>query len=77
MSVRVVHNWNLLLVEEALAICIWYHNSPAHGYKLAADYCQNYDPSYGTSLNGSSRTKLLEMARFMLAVEAHEFENSD
>lgn len=27
---------------------------------LAADYCQNYDPSYGTSLNGPCRTKLLE-----------------
>ena len=67
VSVRVVHNWNLLLVEEALAICIWYPSSPAHGYKLAADYCQNYDPSYGTS-----RTKLLEMARFMFAVEVRE-----
>jgi hypothetical protein len=77
VSVRVVHNWNLLLVEEALAICIWYANSPAHGYKLAADYCQNYDPSYGTSLNGPSRTKLLEMAQFMFAVEAHDVENSD
>jgi len=77
VSVRIVHNWNLLLVEEAIAICIWYPNSPAHGYKLAADYCQNYDPSYGTSLNGHSRTKLLEMVRFMFAVEAHELENSD
>jgi len=72
VSVRIVHNWNLLLVEEALAICIWYPNSPAHGYKLAADYCQNYDPSYGTSLNGPSRTKLLEMVRFMSAIEALE-----
>ena len=67
----------LLLVEEALAICIWYPDSPVHGYKLAADYCQNYDPRYGTSLNGPSRTKLLEMVRFIFAVEAHELENSD
>ena len=72
VSVRVVHNWNLLLVEEALAICIRYANSPVHGYKLAADYCQNYDPSYGTSLNGPSWTKLLEMAQFMFAIEALE-----
>jgi hypothetical protein len=43
-----------------------------HGYKLAADYCQNYDPSYGSSLNGHSRTKLLAMARFMFAIEALE-----
>ena len=72
VSVRIVHNWNLLLVEEALAICIWYPNSPVHGYTLASDYFRNYDPRYGTSLNGPSRTKLLEMARFMFAVEARE-----
>jgi len=77
VSVRIVHNWSLLLVEEALAICIWYPDSPAHGYKLAADYCQNYDPSYGTSLNGPSRTKLLEVVRFMFTREALEHENPD
>ena len=76
VSVRIVHNWNLLLVEEALAICIWYSNSPVHGYTLASDYFR-YDPRYGTSLNGPSRTKLLAMARFMFAIEALEHENSD
>ena len=55
--VRVVHNWNLLLVEEALAICIWYGNSQVHGYTLASDYFRNYDPRYGSSLNGPSRTR--------------------
>ncbi len=40
--VRIIHNWDLLLVEQALAICVWYSDSPAHGYKLAADYCQHY-----------------------------------
>ena len=77
VSVRIVNDWNLMLVEEALAICLWYSNSPAHGYKLAADYCQNYDPQYGDSLNGPSRTKLLEMVRFMSTIEAHCHENSD
>ncbi|MGO8696644.1 MAG: hypothetical protein ACLQVY_02850 [Limisphaerales bacterium] len=33
---RIIHNWDLLLVERALAICLWYSDSPAHGYKLAA-----------------------------------------
>jgi hypothetical protein len=33
--VRIVHNWNLLLVEEALGICLWHTDSPSHGYKLA------------------------------------------
>jgi phage tail sheath gpL-like len=77
VSVRIVHNWNLLLVEETLAVNNWYANSPAHGCKLAADYCQNYAPSDGTSPNGPSRTKLLEMARFMFAGEAQDLENSD
>src|SRR5215831_5511451 len=30
-AVRIVHNWNLLLVEEALSICLWHIDSPSHG----------------------------------------------
>jgi hypothetical protein len=48
-----------------------------HDYTLASDYFRNYDPRYGTSLNGPSRTKLLEMVQFMFTVEALEHENSD
>jgi hypothetical protein len=70
--VRIVHNRNLLLVEEALGICLWHADSPSHGYKLAADYCRHYDPRYGESLNGPSRTKLNEIVRFMFTVEALE-----
>ena len=70
--VRIVHNWNLLLVEEALDICLWHADSPSHGYKLAADYCQHYDSRYSNSLNGPSRAKIKEIVRFMLAVEALE-----
>ena len=70
--VRIVHNWNLLLVEEALGICLWHADSPSHGYKLAADYCQHYDSRYSNSLNGPSRAKIEEIVRFMLAVEALE-----
>jgi hypothetical protein len=70
--VRVVHHWNLMLVEKGLAIYLWYQDSPAHGYKLAADYCQNFDSRYGNGLNGSSRTKILEMVRFLRAVEKLE-----
>lgn len=65
-------NWNLLLVEEALAACLWYSNSPARGYKLAADYCQNYDPRYGDSLNRPSRLRLLKIVWFMSTLEANE-----
>jgi hypothetical protein len=73
-AVRVINNWNLLLVEQALAIWLWHHDSPGHGYKLAADYCQHYDSRYGNGLNGPSRTKLEEMVRFMFSMEALEDE---
>lgn len=70
--VRVIHNWNLMLVEQSLAIWLWHTDSPAHGYKLAADYCQYSDARYGNDLNGPSRTKLLEIIRFMFTIEAWE-----
>jgi hypothetical protein len=70
--VRIVHHWNLLLVEEALGIYLWHVDSPSHGYKLAANYCQHYDSRYGNSLNGPSRTKLKAIVRFMYAVDALE-----
>lgn len=71
-QVRIVHNWNLMLVEHALAIYLWHTNSPADGYKLAAHYCQNYDAQYGSGLNGPSRTKIEEIVRFMFTIEALE-----
>jgi hypothetical protein len=70
--VRIVRNWNLLLVEEALSVYLWHGQSPSHGYKLTADYCRHYDPRYGESLNGPSRTKIAEIVRFMFTVEALE-----
>jgi hypothetical protein len=70
--VRIIHNWNLLLVEKGLEIYLWHSDSPAHGYKLAADYCQHYDSRYGNDLNGPSQTKIKEMVRFMFTFEALE-----
>jgi len=70
--VRIVHCWPLLLVEEGLAIYRWHADSPSHGYKLAADWAQNYDSRHGNGLNGPSRGKLHELVRFMFAVEAIE-----
>lgn len=70
--VRIIHNWNLMLVEQGLSICLWHQDSPAHGYKLAADYCRHYDPRYGNGLNGPSRTKISEIVRFMFTIEALE-----
>jgi hypothetical protein len=73
--VRVIHNWNLMLLEQALGVHLWHADSPAHGYKLAADYCQHYDSRYGNGLNGPSRTKIEEMVRFMFTFEAMEGEH--
>lgn len=70
--VRMIRNWSLMLVEQGLAIHLWYADCPALGYKLAADYCQHYDPHYGTDLNGPSRAKIEEIVRFMLAIEVSE-----
>jgi hypothetical protein len=67
--VRVVHNWDLMLVEQALAICLWHPDSPAHGYRLAADYCQHYDSRHGNGLNGPSRTKIQKIAHFVSKLE--------
>jgi hypothetical protein len=67
--VRIIHNWDLMLVEQALAICLWYSDSPTLGYKLAADYCQHYDSRHGNGLNGPSRTKIEEMAHFVNKLE--------
>lgn len=70
--VRIVHNWDLMLVEHGLAIHLWRTDCPADGYKLAADYCENYDSRYGNGLNGPSRTRIEEIVRFMFTIEALE-----
>ncbi|HEX5443358.1 MAG TPA: hypothetical protein VFW87_06005 [Pirellulales bacterium] len=70
--VRIVTNWNLLIVENALAVMLGYALGPSSGYRLAADYCRQYDPRYGETLSGPSETKILEIVRFMFTREALE-----
>jgi hypothetical protein len=70
--VRIVHCWPLLLVEEGLALYLGIGDSPAAGYKLAADFCQHYDSRFGNCLNGPSRTKIMEIVQFMFTTEAIE-----
>lgn len=71
-AVRIVNCWPLLLVEKGIALYLGIDDSPSDGYKLAADLCQNYDPRYGNGLNGPSRTKIMEIVRFMFTLEALE-----
>jgi hypothetical protein len=69
---RTIKNWNLLLVEKAFAIVLWYSDSPGHGYELAVAFAKNYDSKYGDGLNGPSRTKIMEMLRLIHVVEGYE-----
>lgn len=71
-QVRVIRNWDLLLVEEGIAIALWSSGSPSQGYKLAVDFCQNYDGRYGNGLNGPSRERLQEIMDFIRRQEAFE-----
>jgi hypothetical protein len=76
-AVRIIHCWQLLLVEQGLALYLDFQDTPSDGYKLAADYCQHYDSRYGNSLNGPSRTKIREIVRFMFTIEAREELNGE
>ena len=69
---RIIECWPLLLVEKGLALHAGLETHPPAGYKLAADWAQNYDPRYGNGLNGPSRGKLEELVRFMFGIEALE-----
>ncbi len=71
-QVRQVQNWNLLLVEKAIAITFNARVEPFDGYKLAAHYCQNYDPQYGNGLNRPSLEKIKAIRRWVLRIEAFE-----
>lgn len=70
--VRIIHCWPLLLVEEGLGLHTGLNRHPSDGYKLAADWAQNYDSRYGNGLNGPSRGKLQELVRYMFAMEVVE-----
>lgn len=70
--VRLVKNWDLLLIEQALDIVLGHSPTPSDGYRLAADYCQHADARTGYGLSAASTTKISEVRRFMLRQEASE-----
>src|SRR4030042_4983963 len=71
-TARIIKNRHLFLIEEVLRIYLWHLNLPQEGYRLAANYCEHYDPSYGNCLNGPSYTKIHKIVRFMFTIEALE-----
>ena len=70
--VRLIRDQKLYVIEEGLRIYLGRTISPSDGYRLAADYCENYDPAYGNCLNGPSAFKIREIVRFMFGIEARE-----
>ena len=75
--IRTIENWNLYMVEKGMAILLNPFSQPTHGYKLAAEYCEHYDPRYGNGLNGPSQAKIMEMVPWMFTVEALEDEGAE
>ncbi len=71
-AVRIIRDHNLFLIECALHIYLGHGSTPTDGYRLAANYCENYDPRYGNSLNGPSRRRIEEVIDFIDHVEARE-----
>jgi len=71
-SVRLIRNENLFFVESGLGLFLGHSRSPTEGYRLATAFCEHYDPRYGNGLNGPSVGKIEEIARHILATEAHE-----
>jgi hypothetical protein len=70
--VRIIKDWNLVLIEQGLALYVRQARRPADGYTLAADYCRYYDPHYGTDLNGPAAEGIEAIIRFITATEAQE-----
>jgi hypothetical protein len=71
-AVRIISDHNLFLIECGLQIYLGHGDTPTEGYRLAANYSENYDPRYGNSLNGPSRRRIEEIIDFIHCVEACE-----
>ncbi len=67
--VRIPRNMDLFFVEQALAIGLGLQRRPSEGYRLAANFCEEYDPSYGTGLLRKSRARIRAIARFVVRHE--------
>src|SRR5579864_1626422 len=71
-AVRIIRDHNLFLIECGIHIYLEHGKKPTEGYRLAADYCENYNPRYGNSLNGPSLRRLEEIIDFVHHVACRE-----
>ncbi|WP_295443885.1 hypothetical protein [uncultured Thiodictyon sp.] len=74
--VRIIKNWDLLLIEEGLALYLGERRDPTAGYRLAVDECKHYEGLFG-DLTRPSRAKLTALIGFVATTEAREGECFD
>jgi hypothetical protein len=72
--VRVIGNMDLFRIELALEIILHYPEESAVAYKLAAKFCERYNPKYGNALTKESLNAIGVIAWFMREMENVERE---
>ena len=63
-SVRIIHSWELLIVETALECVLRPSVSQVLAYDLARQYCERYDARYGSGLIPESAPLVEDIAEF-------------
>jgi hypothetical protein len=61
---RIIECMPALVVEKALKCMLWPQQAPHLAYEIARDFCERYDPSYGTGLIPASAPMVEEVADF-------------
>lgn len=71
-TLKLLYNCQIMGSKSGCLSLRAYGDTPTEGYRLAANYCENYDLRYGNSLNGPSRRRIAEVIDFIDRVEARE-----
>lgn len=70
--VRIINNWDLMLIEKALNILVYYPDDVKYCYEIISDSYTEHDYRYSDCLNKKSKTKLLQLLDFMIMKELSE-----
>jgi hypothetical protein len=66
-AVRLIHDWDLLVFENALSCMLYPAHAAGHwSYQLARDYAERYNPSEGTGLISTSVPLVQDIVDFWL-----------
>ena len=66
-SVRIIHDPDLLVVEDALSCVLHPHEAAHWAYQAARDYTERYDSKYATGLVPASRPFVKDIVDFWMA----------